>query len=1044
MAKQPSTEEWLTSLGLDQYTATFNANGVDGDVLPFLTADDLKDIGVTAVGHRRKMLKAIAALQASLDSATENASLTPADHQLDSLVEDTQVERRQLTVVFVDLAGSTELSQALDPEDMREVVRAYQNTVAGDLLRFDGHVAKFMGDGVLAYFGWPRAHEDDAERAVRAALAITAHVQELKSPHADNLTARIGIATGLVVVGELMGSEEARERTVTGDAPNLAARLQSIAHPGSIVIDEATRRLIGALFVTDELGKVSLKGIMSPVSACIVRAGKPAPNRFEARTATLRPLIARDPELALLTERWRQSCAGFGQVVFLVGEAGIGKSRLTRALTDLVLPSETVILRLQGSPLHTDSAFWPVCQQIAAAADVRLKDIVTSRADKVRAFLTARTPLGAEEIELVLGTMDLGNQERAPMSGMTAEQHRVQTIATLGRYMILRADTAPLLLLAEDAHWFDRPTLELLESMSHQVTTRRVLVLVTSRPEACPRLEDYPTATTITLNRLDPSAAEALARRSVDQDLPDDAIKTIIARADGVPLYLEELAKAVAERGGTLDFSAGRSPVAPSEMAIPASLHASLTARLDRLPAARTVAQVAACLGREFTFRQLEAVAQTSAERLSAGLRDLQEAELIFQFGTPPDAVYSFKHALVRDAAYESLLKTKRRDVHARIATALEHDPELNKATSAEVLAYHCSEAGAFGRAAKYWLEAGRDHARRAANAEALRFFDRALVSLKTLPDDEDRRRTELEIRLAMVPALMATAGFSASRIDDVAQEAIRLCEEFNEVSRLAPLLFGQFSLKTAVADFEGAFQIASRIADIGARTADPLTVFMGHRALGFCFSWTGKLMNAEQHLAQALEVVSGLERHDLALKFGHEPIITAQIILGSVKRRLGAEGEGDRVAAAALQEAEALGHPLTLAYVLRHQAIFDTLSEHIAHVQKLGARLQEICHRYAIREWQSLGILFELWAVSRNSAIGGERFLEALERHRASNFRLNLPFFLMIAADGCTKAGNTATAIQLLDEAAQLISSTGEVWIEPYVAHRRGALSSS
>jgi predicted ATPase/class 3 adenylate cyclase len=1044
MPEQLSIEEWLTALGLGQYTAAFDVNGVDEDVLPLLTADDLKEIGVTAVGHRRKILKAIAALQARIDSAIENASPIPPNHQLDSSVEDTQVERRQLTVVFVDLAGSTELSQSLDPEDMREVVRAYQNTVAGDLLRFDGHVAKFMGDGVLAYFGWPRAHEDDAERAVRAALAITAHVQELKTPQAGHMMARIGIATGLVVVGELMGSEEARERTVTGDAPNLAARLQSIADPGSVVIDEATRRLTGALFATKDLGKVSLKGIMRPVSACMVRDEVSASTRFEARTPTLRPLIARDPELALLTERWRQTCAGFGQVVFLVGEAGIGKSRLTWALTDLVMPRETAILRLQGSPLHIDSAFWPVCRQIAAAADVRSEDIETSRANKVRAFLSARTPLSAEEIELVLGTMDLVPQEQTPTSWITAERQRAQTVAALGRYMIWQADTSPLLLLAEDAHWFDRPTLELLESTGRQVTTRRALLLVTSRPEAGPRLEGYSTATTITLNRLDPSAAEALARRSVDQELPEDAVQAIVTRADGVPLYIEELAKAVAERGGAVDFDKGNMSGGRSEMGIPASLHASLTARLDRLPAARAVAQVAACLGREFTFRQLEAVSQTSAERLFAALRDLHEAELIFQSGTPPDAAYRFKHALVRDAAYECLLKSKRRDVHARIATALEHNPELSKATSAEVLAYHCSEAGAYGRAAQYWLEAGRDNARRAASAEALRFFDRALASLKTMPDDEERRRTELEIRLATVPALMASAGFSASRIDDVAQEAIRLCEEFDEVSRLAPLLFGQFSLKTAVADFEGAIQIASRIAKVGARTADPLTVFMGHRALGFCFSWTGKLVQAEQQLGQALEVASGLERRDLALKFGHEPVITAQIILASVKRQLGEQGEGDRIAAAALQDAEALGHPLTLAYVLRHQAIFETLREHIAPVRELGARLQDICKRYAIREWQSLGVLFELWAVSRNSAVAAEQFLVALERHRASNFRLNLPFFLMIAADGCTKAGDTITAIQLLEEAAQLINSTGEVWIEPYVTQRREALSSS
>jgi predicted ATPase len=1046
MPVQLSIEEWLTSLGLTQYKAAFTDNAVDGDILPSLTADDLKEIGVNAVGHRRKMLEAIAALHSNSDPTAGDAALRPSDRQPDGSVEDIQAERRQLTVVFVDLVGSTELSQSLDPEDMRDLVRTYQNTVAGDVLRFDGHVAKFMGDGVLAYFGWPRAHEDNAERAVSAALAITAHVQELKSPHVGHLMARIGIATGLVVVGELIGSDEARERTVTGDAPNLAARLQSIADPGTIVIDEATQRLTGELFVMQPLGQLSLKGIIKPVLGYIVREEKATPNRFEARTATLCPLIARDPELALLEERWRQACTGFGQVVLLVGEAGIGKSRLTRALTDLATRSQPVILQLQlqGSPLHMDSAFWPICQQIAAAADVYTENNEAARADKVRAFLSARTPLGEEEVELILGTMGLVPQERTPTSGITAEQQKAQTVAALARYIVLQADTSPLLVLAEDAHWLDQPTLEMLEDAGRQVMTRRALILVTSRPEACLRPECYGSATTITLSRLDPLAAEALARRSVDQELPGDSVEAIVARADGVPLYIEELAKAVAEHAGALESVGGRTPADRSEMSIPASLHASLTARLDRLPAARTIAQVAACFGREFTFGQIAAVSQTSGERLSEALRELREAELIFQSGTPPDATYNFKHALVRDAAYESLLKAKRRDVHARIATALEHHPELSKAASVEVLAHHYSEAGALDRAAKYWLEAGRNNARRAANAEALRFFDRALDCLKTMPDGEEKRRTELEIRLVMVPALMATAGFSALRIDDVAQEAIKLCEEFGEVSRLAPLLFGQFSLKTAVADLEGAIQIASRIVSVGERTADPLTVFMGHRALGFCFSWTGKLTEAEHQLKQALDVALVLDRRDLALKFGHEPVITAQIILGNVKRQLGKHDEGDRISALAIQEAEALKHPLTLAYVLRHQVIFETLSEHITHVRELGERLREVCDRHAIREWKNLGVLFELWAISRNSPVAAEHFLEVLERHRASGFKLNLPFFLMLTSDGCAKAGNTAAALQLLEEAIDLVSSTREVWIKPHITKRREALSSS
>ena len=706
---------WLRSLGLEEYEAAFRENEIDETVLPSLTHEDLKEIGVGPVGHRRKLLDAIAALRTDTSGKASSGDAATASTAPSVSPED-RAERRQVTVMFSDLVGSTALSARMDPEDLREVISAYQKCVAETVGRFGGFVAKYMGDGVLVYFGYPQAHEDDAERAVRAGLELVAAVSDLKT-HAA-LQTRVGIATGLVVVGDLIGSGASQEQAIVGETPNLAARLQGVAEPNSVVIAESTRKLVGNLFELEDLGSQELKGIAGPVRAWAALRPASVESRFEAFHATgLTELVGREEELELLLRRWSKAKTGEGQVVLLSGEAGIGKSRLTAALLERLAAEPHTRLRYFCSPQHTDSALYPIISQMERAAGFAHDDTPQAKLDKLDAVLAqsfyATSGRGALCRNAVAAERwTLSHARTGPAAAPTEERWK----RSLRKWRRCR-DHNPVLMIFEDAHWIDPTSLEALGRTVDRIRTLGVLLIVTYRPEFEPPWIGRPHVTALTLNRLgEREIAAMIDRVTGNKALPASIRQDIIERTDGIPLFVEEMTKAVLEAEGEGRRASRQLPLFRLlPLAVPASLHASLMARLDRLGSAKEVAQIGAAIGREFSHALLAAVVRKPEAELQSALDRLIAAGLLFRQGVPPHATYLFKHALVQDAAYGTLLREPRRALHARIAETLESQFAEIAENQPKLLARHCTEAGLIEKAAGFGarLDSGRWRARR-------------------------------------------------------------------------------------------------------------------------------------------------------------------------------------------------------------------------------------------------------------------------------------------------------------------------------------------
>src|SRR5450631_2170942 len=654
---------WLRTLGLEQYEAAFRENNVDKTVLPSLTAEDLKELGIGSVGHRRKLLDAIATLRTEVSAPTP---LSDASLETDEAAKDT-AERRQVTVMFSDLVGSTPLSARLDPEDLREVISAYQRCVAETVHSFDGFVAKYMGDGVLIYFGYPAAHEDDAERAVRASLALIDAVATLPAP--EPLQVRIGAATGLVVVGDLVGSGEAQERGIVGETPNLAARLQGIAEPNMVVIAEATRRLLGNLFELRDLGPRELKGIAGPVRAFAALRASSVASRFEAmHPGVLSALVGREEELELLLRRWAKAKTGQGQVVLLSGEAGIGKSRLAAAFMEEIAAEPHTRLRYFCSPQHTDSALYPIIGQFERAAGFAYGETPQAKLDGLDVLL-ALTSTSRQDAALFAEVLSLPNDGRYPALELAPEQRRQKTMEALDLQLETLARSTPVLMIVEDAHWGDPTSLEAFGRTVDRIANLSVLLIVTFRPEFEAPWVGQPHVTALALNRLGHRNVDTMIDRVVGNKLlPANVRKDIIERTDGIPLFVEEMTKAVLEAGSELEAMQTAAAVPSPALAVPASLHASLMARLDRLGPAKEVAQIGAAIGREFSHALLAAVVRKPEAELGSELDRLIRAGLLYRRGVPPHAAYLFKHTLVQDAAYGTLLRQPRRALHASIA----------------------------------------------------------------------------------------------------------------------------------------------------------------------------------------------------------------------------------------------------------------------------------------------------------------------------------------------------------------------------------------
>jgi class 3 adenylate cyclase/tetratricopeptide (TPR) repeat protein len=937
--------EWLEKLGMSEYADCFAENRVDFSVLPDLTDHDLEKLGVV-LGDRRKMLRAIANLEAHKITV---AAAAPAGPPRDT------AERRQVTVMFSDLVGSTALSVRMDPEDLREVISIYQKCVAETVRRCGGFVAKYMGDGVLIYFGYPQAHEDDAERAVQGGLELIAAVTALKSPVL--LQTRVGIATGLVVVGDLIGSGEAQERGVVGDTPNLAARLQGIAEPNMVVIAEGTRRLLGNLFEFEDLGAKDLKGIAGRVRAWAALRASSAEGRFEAlHTAGLTALVGRDEELELLLRRWARAKCGEGQVVLLSGESGIGKSRLTVALMESLAGEPYTRLRYFCSPQHTDSAFYPIIGQMERAAGFAHDDTPKAKLDKLDAVL-AQGATSKQDTALLAEMLSLSNDGRYPTLDLTPQQRRHKTLEALNAQMETLSRSNPLLMILEDAHWADPTSLEAFSRVVDRIRSLPVLLLVTFRPEFEPPWIGRPHVTALTLNRLVERDIDAMIDRVVgNKQIPTSLRQDIIERTDGIPLFVEEMTKAVLEAGSEAAAAQAVSTVPSPLVAVPASLQASLMARLDRLGPAKEVAQIGAAMGREFSYELLAAVVRKPEAELQSELNRLVVAGLLFRQGVTPHATYLFKHALVQDAAYGTLLREPRRTLHARIVETLESQFLEIAESRPELLARHCTEAGLIEKGIGYWLRAGRNAAARYANVEAIAHLRRGIEAVDHLPNTSMKDRVDLDLQLALGPCIIATQPASSAAAATFAR-ARQICERLGDPPEYLRVMHWVMVSLAVRGELPQALEAANLLFGLAEARGDRPALINAMRAVGVISLLMGRVVEACEWVDRNVKEFDASSESEKAAAraAGQDAGAAGLAVMSWALWLLGHVDKAVTRMGAALQRADTVKDPHTQAYVYYYASVVYALRGEPVAGYQFAERCFTLSEVHGFQQWRSL-----------------------------------------------------------------------------------------
>jgi class 3 adenylate cyclase/predicted ATPase len=1016
---------WLRSIGLEQYEAVFRENEIEVDVLPELTEADLEKLGLP-LGPRRRILKAIANLA---DAAKASAAASRARPSF----PDDIAERRQLTVMFCDLAGSTALSARLDPEDIRQVLRAYQDACSDMVVRYDGFVARFMGDGILAYFGFPRAHEDDAERAVRAGLEIVAVVGASETHARDKLQVRIGIATGLVVVGDLVGQGAAQEQAVVGNTPNLAARMHALAEPGSVVVSESTRRLLGRTFELRALGPQELKGFKAPVSAWSIVRENENVNRFEAsHSEAMTPFVGREHEVALLIDRWRTAAEGEGQVALLSGEAGIGKSRILAALRERIGDERHIVLRYQCSPHHVNDAFYPIAGQIWHGAGFVSGEPAATRLDKLEAMI-ARTGLESSAIAPYLASLlSIPTERRYPPVEMAPSELRERTIAALIALIVGLTREAPLLALFEDAHWIDPTSLDLLGRTIERLRNLRVLCVVTFRPGFVAPWIGRAHVTALSLNRFRRSQAVTMIDRVTSgKTLPAEVLDQIVAKTDGVPLFVEELTKSVLESGllreenGAYVLAATLTP-----LAIPSTLHDSLTARLDRLSPIKEIAQIGATIGREFSHSLLEAVSPIKGDTLQEALRQLMEAELIYGRGAPPQASYMFKHALVQDSAYGSLLRGRRQRIHADIAQALkerfadeEHPPAI--------IAHHFTEAGLAEPAASYWLAAAELALSQSAATEAERHASTGLALIPLVPKGERRDALELGLLVARANALVPLKSISAPETVAALTAAKQLLDAGigTDLQRVS-VLFGLCAATTLTARLKPALELAHQIIEVAERQDDPTYQLVGCRMLGTIQLYMGRNREALASLLRGREYRDPSRHRALSYRFGWDPGLAVVCFEVLVRLSLGLLDSAAQIGAEVRTELLGHGHVTTVASATFCAGTWPMLVlGDLEALERDSAALVTYCSEKRVEQIRLLSGLHHAYACAMRQPIeknvGAIRI--ALDALRKSGGYAGDSIHISHLADALLTAGDWAGAEAALDDGFAFVEQSGE-----------------
>jgi class 3 adenylate cyclase/predicted ATPase len=1023
--------DWLKQLDMSEYAQRFAENGIDVAALRYLTDQDLKDIGVL-LGHRRIMLAAIAELT-SPAAATPEPAAAPEPKTRDA------AERRQVTVMFSDLVGSTALSARMDPEDLREVISAYQKCTAETVRRFGGFVAKYMGDGALVYFGYPQAHEDDAERAVRAGLALIEAIATMQLSVSIRPQVRVGIATGLVVVGELIGEGTAQERVAVGETLNLAARIQAVAAPDSVVVPELTHRLAGAAFDYEELGLHELKGIPDAARLWRVAGESTARGRFDGRVAGgLTPLVGRAEEIALLRRRWDHAKDGDGQLVLLSAPAGFGKSRMTQAFRDALGDSAITCLQYFGSPFHVNSAFHPFIRQLEWAAGIVRTDTGAQKLDKLEAILDGSTESMSETAALMAQLLSVPFGNRYPPLQITEPVQKQRTMDSLEEQLVLLSARGPVLMIFEDTHWIDPTSIELMNRLVQRAMDLPVMIIVIYRPEFTPSWSDLSHATILKLNHLGRSQVVDLIHKTAGgKVLPAAIIEQVAAKSQGIPLFIEEITRSILE-SGDLEEVADRYVLRQSArgFTIPSTLQDSLIARLDRLGAAKEIALTASIIGREFSYELLEALSSVSSATLVDGLEQLVRSDLLGQRGTPPQSRYTFKHALIRDAAFQSILNAHRRELHQRVAEVFESRfPEVAE-TEPELLAHHYTEANVVDRALAYWRQAAERAAARLAYIEALGHVDRAMKLVAVLPEGAERDEWELAILAVEGPSRMALEGWDSAPAKLLYEKARAVAERLGRPAEVFRSVWGSWMGAHGSGQYVWAHELYQEIFRLLKQTNDPEYIVQAHHAGGSQMLWEGVPRAALAHCDQLLSHYRMDVHGNLALMYGaHDPGCCSLGMRALSLAMLGYPEQAQAASAKAVAMSEELDHKPSIAqaHVFRSEllVILDRPEEAAAHLDA-GISLSE---KYSLANYRDSADLMQGWVrVLRGEVEAGvlqaEEALKTLKSLPSRRFRLPL----RIATVGLAKAAASDLdgALALYDDALEIASTNGEHWYEP------------
>ena len=1011
---------WLRNLGLGHYESAFIENAIDTDVLPELTEGDLEKLGIP-LGDRKRLIKAIKATTDPSPSASLFASEV-GDNAPNDYSPMVAAERRYLTVMICDLVGSTALSARLDPEDMGAVIDAFQATCARIMLAFDGFIADFRGDGILAYFGYPRAHEDDAERTVRAGLDIAAAVARLKTRAQEPLSVRIGIATGLVVVGDLGGAGALREHTVVGDTPSLAARLQALAEPGTVVVAASTRRLLGDRFRLRDLGLHKVKGIAEPIAAWAVDGMSASESRFEAvHAAGLADLVGREDEIDFLLKRQRLAWKGEGQIVLISGEPGIGKSRLAAALEERIADEPHTNLRYQCSPHHANSALYPFIAQLERAAGFKADDTSEQRLDKLEAVLAIAASRVQDTAPLFAALLSIPLGDRYPRLALNPAQQRRRTLAALLDHFENLARQKPILLLFEDAHWADATSLELLDLTVERVRQLPVLALFTLRPEFEPPWVGLPNVGTLTLGRLDRNDVESMVTQVTQgRALPTEVMNQIVAKTDGNPLFVEELTKAVLEGDILVKDADGYrldGPLPP--LAIPATLQASLMARLDRLAPVKEISQIGAAIGREFSYSLMRELVGRDETALKHALTKLEQAELVFRRGEPPEAIYSFKHVLVRDAAYESLLKSRRQQLHGQIARAMkEKFPDI-VVSQPEIVAHHFTEAGLAEPAIDYWLKAGNLALSRFPNV-AVGHLKEGLKQIPNIDDPVLRNKYELLLQTSLGNSLQATQGWSTDSVKHAYTRALQLSKEGGLDQHTLPAVFGLWTWHFLRAALGEAQVLAEHLLNTAEKVDDSVRKVLAHEALGFTLFAQGKFDAAHAELERSISLCEDSKASVYLDLAAHDPRVHVRSYDSMALWFLGYPDQALRICAEARRYADASQHPYS-------EAMERTISlrvrqfrgEAVIVASQVNTAIA-LCQEHEFVHYLAMALMLRGWASAQQGEFekGIAEIREGLEKERATGALLFESYSLGLLADACIKNERYGQAFDALHQA--------------------------